>query len=248
MANLTRHLAAVLLSIIAFASPANTQDDVQAEQDKNVLIRGVLQGKVPRASARGILLRKDLFTQCPNNCRHMSDMAMKLSQALAKSGFSQQGWYLVRGGEYNEPKVVVATQIEQIADNGKPKDGRSRWSDQTSNTSVGSFPDFLSTLLKGAPPGRFRAFLFGFSEEPMYNTAIGFQGRFSGMRNALRSGARLPVFKSLNSFSTNGVNCYAFVYEYTVSSVDGSVKFIENSELTLEEHLKSSGIWKALRS
>jgi hypothetical protein len=179
----------------------------------------------------------------------MGDLAMMLSRALRESGYSQQGWYLTSGSKNNSSsKVVAVTQLEQIFDNGKSMTGRDRWKDQTSNPSVNSLSDFMTTLLRGAPPGRYRAFLFGFSEGSMTNAWMPWrdEDKIGGLRSAIRNGARMPLFAGLSNVSTSGIHCYVFIYEYTVSRVDGSIKFVENSELSAEQHLKESGIWKAL--
>ena len=229
--------------------PARSQIDAQADSDKKLLIRGILEGRVPKASARTILWGEELFSKCPNSCLSMSDLAMMLSNALRKSGYYQQGWYLISDSAAgNSTKLIAVTQLEQISDSGKPKVGRDRWKDQFSQPLVRSFSDFMTTLLRGAPPGRYRAFLFGFSDEPISNTYLPFRGedKISGLRNAIRSGARMPVFQSLRTIPTRGIHCYVFVYEYIVSSVDGSIMLVANSELTAEQHLRASGIWKEL--
>ena len=238
-----------LFFLIVNIHSVGSQTDVQAEKDKKLLIQGLIEGKVPKASTRTILLGKDIFSKCPNGCFYLSDLSMMLSTALREAGYSQQGWYLVKGEKGNySTKIVVVTELEQILDNGKPKQGRERWKDRVSSPSVSSWSDFMSTLLKGQPPGKYRAFLFGFAEGAMTNVYEPWrqEAKIEGLRNAIRNGARLPIDESLKKITARGIHCYVFVYEYTVSPVDGSVKLVENSSLTATEHLKASGIWKAL--
>jgi hypothetical protein len=237
------------LSIVACAQPAHSQVDIRADSEKKLFLRGLLEGKVPRASARTILWGDNIFSKCPNSCASMSDLAMTLSKALRESGYLQQGWYLTNSSTTDDStKIVAVTQLEQILDNGKPKTGRDRWKDQASNPPVSSLSDFMTTLLRGASPGRYRAFLFGFSDVALTNELRPWrvEEKITGLRNAIRSGARMPLFASLKNISTSGSQCYVFIYEYTVSRVDGSIRLVENSELTAEQHLKASGIWKAL--
>lgn len=242
------------LSIVNASNIVVSQTDEQAQKDKQVFMRGLIEGKVPQASARGSFSWKTgVFSTCPNQCNHLNDLAIMLSNALREAGYSEQGWYLVEEGVRYSVKIAVITQLEQILDNGQPQKDGKRWNIAPSAPSVSSWSNFISTLLKGAEPGRYRSFLFGFSEEPMLNSAIGWQRQsrnseenFRALNNAIRNGARLPVFKSLEKIKTKTMDCYVFVYEYTVSPVDGSVKFVERSHLTGEEHLKAAGIWKAL--
>lgn len=240
---------AAFWGIVLGTQLAHSQVDTRADRDKQIFVSGLIEGKVPRASARTILWGNDLFSKCQNGCVSMGDLAMMLSRALRESGYSQQGWYLTSGSTNNRSsKIVAVTQLEQIFDNGKPMTGRDRWKDQASNPSVKSFSDFMSTLLRGAPPGRYRAFLFGFSDAPVTNALRPWrdEDKIGGLRSAIRNGARMPLFAGLSKVSTSGIHCYVFIYEYTVSRVDGSIKFVENSELSAEQHLKQSGIWKAL--
>ncbi|MFM7437276.1 MAG: hypothetical protein ACKO2V_01520 [Snowella sp.] len=82
-----------------------SQPDIQAEKDKKLLIQGLLEGKVPKASARTILLGKEIFSKCPNNCYYLSDLSMMLSTALRDAGYSQQGWYLVKGEKLTDGHI-----------------------------------------------------------------------------------------------------------------------------------------------
>lgn len=233
-----------------------SQTDVQAEKDKKLLIQGLIEGKVPEASTRTFLTGKDFSSKCPNDCSSLSDLSMTFSKALRDAGYSQQGWYLVDPGSKmkdRSTKVVVVTELEQIFDDGKPRQARERWGNKVSSPSIRSWYDFASTLLKGSPPGKYRAFLFGFSTKIMTNTGPSWttketqrEVKLRGLRNAIRNGARLPIDESLKNITTKNFHCYVFVYEYTVSPVDGAVKLVESSSLTAQEHLEASGIWKAL--
>jgi len=73
------------------------KDRKQAEKDRKVFIKGLIEGKVPQASARGTLLwSTGIFSKCPNGCDRLNDLTMMLSNALRETGYSEQGWGLTR--------------------------------------------------------------------------------------------------------------------------------------------------------
>jgi uncharacterized protein YukJ len=68
---------------------------------------------------------------------------------------------------------------------------------------------------RGAPPGRYRSFLFGFSppDRPMTQSLPSWSD-LETVRDLIRRGNRLPVVSSLSSVRAAGYVCYIFVYEY----------------------------------
>lgn len=238
----------LLASKPAIAKPA--QGELAASRN---LIEGLKNGQVPQASTRGVL-PTEAYLECPNSCAKLSDIASMLQQALGKSGYSQQAWYLI-DEDNKDVTVAVLTQLEQIESDGRPSTNKARWIINYSSKQIDSLGAFLKTLIKGASPGRYRSFLFGISRSnrPVTNVGPMWSSRktdqeFSGIRDALRGGNRVPLLSSLSSIRTsNAFYVYVFVYEYEISSVDGSVKFIRDSSITAIDHLKRSGIWQALR-
>jgi hypothetical protein len=232
----------------AIAKPA--QGELVASRN---LIEGLKNGQVPQASSRGVL-PTEAYLQCPNSCAKLSDIASMLQQALGKAGYSQQAWYLI--DEHNKNvTVAVLTQLEQIQSDGRPSANKARWIINYSSKQIDSLGAFIKTLIKGSSPGRYRSFLFGISRSssPLTNVGPMWSSRrtdqeFSGIRDALRGGNRVPLLSNLSSIRTsNAFYVYVFVYEYEISSVDGSVTFVKDSSITAIDHLKRSGIWQALR-
>jgi hypothetical protein len=222
----------------------------QAHGSKD-LLQGLKKGIVPEASTRGILPRKG-YVKCPGRCTSLYNIATMLSQALNSAGYSQQAWYLVEERR-RVPTIAVITQIEQIHDDGRPRASMKRWDTSYSSADVSSLDTFLKVLISGSPPGRYRSFVFGISLSSLPVTNIGPEfaigrenDRFSGVRDALRGGNRIPFRSALSTISANDYEIYVFVYEYQVSSVDGSTKLIKNSSLPAIDHLRKSGILKAL--
>lgn len=216
-------------------------------------LAGLRKGQVPEASARTVLT-PSRFLGCPNKCRFLGDSAQALNEALRKTGYSQQGWYVIDGNPY--ATVAVITELEQTLSNGRPRTDGKRWELNYSGPQIDSLTSFTLTILRGAPSGRYRSFVFGFRpvEHPLTNTGPGWERIYKreqstaqeGLRNTLRAGNRLPVISSLRSIDNTYYACYVFVYEYVVSPVNGSVAFVKNSPLTAEQHLQGSGIWQVL--
>jgi hypothetical protein len=88
-------------------------------------IESLKKGQVPEASTRGGLPYQ-AYSNCPNACRNLADVANMLSQALGEAGYSQQAWYLI--DEHNKNvTVAVITQLEQIQSDGRPSINQKRW-------------------------------------------------------------------------------------------------------------------------
>lgn len=212
-------------------------------------IQGLKRGQVPQASTRTVLYL-GAFPKCPNRCYSVGDAAQMLSKVLRQTGYTQQAWYLTENR--SESAIVVLTELEQIQNNGHPRTNGKRWSMSYSPPELNSFQSVLERVIKGAPPGRYRSFIFSFShiEAGMTNTGPGWEIQkdveLERLNRTIRAGNRVPVVTSLSSVPANNYACYVFVYEYEKSPADGSIKFIRNSSLTVEQHLKGARIWQEL--
>lgn len=207
--------------------------------------RGLRTGQIPVASTRSVL-SPNTFTRCRNRCNSLGDVATALSTALRNAGYAQQAWYLVDNPYTTQAVTVVVTELENIRSDGRPQTGR-RWTTSYSPPALESFQDFLNRLLRGAPPGRYRSFLFAFTppDSPVSQSLPSWKS-LGAVADTIRRGNRVPVVSSLASVRAAGYQCYVYVYEYERSSANGSVRFIEESALTTEQHLRGAGIWQAL--
>jgi hypothetical protein len=207
--------------------------------------RGLRTGQIPVASTRSVL-SPSTFTRCPNRCNSLGDVATALSTALRSAGYAQQAWYLVDDPHSTQAVTVVVTELENIRSDGHPQSGR-RWTTSFSPPALESFQDFLNRLLRGAPPGRYRSFLFAFTppDDPM-SQSLPSWASLEAVADTIRRGNRVPVASNLASVRAANYQCYVYVYEYERSSANGSVRFIEESALTTEQHLRGAGVWQAL--
>ncbi|ARV63397.1 hypothetical protein BZZ01_32880 (plasmid) [Nostocales cyanobacterium HT-58-2] len=210
------------------------------------LVNRLARGEIPEASSRMELPPSAVI---PLGNLSLAQVTKKFSQALTSAGYSQQGWYLV--GEKGEPlTVAVLTQLEQIRDNGRPRMDGKRWSLDYSSPEINSLGSFIETLLKGAPPGRYRTFFFVFrqNQNPITQQPLQLQPLTQDIiRDWLLRGSRSPQLNVLSKVSSKDYQCFAFIYEYERSSTDGSVTFVKNSTIDASQHLKGSGLWKVLK-
>lgn len=259
--------------ISSVAQPPSTNSRLSSESE---FIQGLKKGQVPQASTRTALF-PEAFSKCPNRCHSLGDVAQTLNRVLRKTGYTQQAWYLT--DNHLARTVVVLTEVEQIQDDGRPRIDGKRWSLSYSPPKLNSFRAVLERLIKGAPPGRYRSFIFGFSRPKEVSTNVGQEGFLTNvspswqsmsqsqdgqnerqenssnqnqevelerLSRIIRAGNRVPVISSLSSVPSAGYVCYVFVYEYEKSAADGSIRFINNSTLSAEQHLKGARIWQEL--
>ena len=204
----------------------------------------VIKGmQVPRASTRSILPVAK-FSNCPSRCERLADIATALNSGLAKSGYKQQAWFIL---EDRSPVIAVLTELESIDAQGQPRNSK-RWSTSFSSPEVKSLTDIFKNALMGAPHGRYRSFLFVLtspSRALSQSSEVSWEG-LESLRDAVRSGNRVPVVGGLKNVRSADFRCYVYVYEFERSSASGKVGFIEESSITAEDHLRASKIWSSL--
>lgn len=217
----------------------------------------ILKGEVPRASSRTILSKDVLLKYLT-----LGEALENFSQGLRTAGYEQQGWYSVNNQGL---KVLAVTELEQIREDGYSRTDGKRWELEYSSPEISSIQKFIQTILTGASPGKYRAFIFVFSDSD--NTAAQNRGIQSQQiidsstqqsnvrireleiwKDGVIQGTRTPFLASLKDIDTTSknYNCTVYIYEYERSSVDGSVKFIEDSNISASQHLKGGGILEAL--
>lgn len=240
----------VLLSLLLASLPLIIQSQLanSIPSSETEFLQGLKIGQVPEASTRTVLYLKD-FSRCPNRCSSLGDAAQMFSKVLRKTGYKQQAWYLTDIGF--KKAIIVLTELEQIQNNGHPRDSGRRWSLSFSPPEIDSFQSVLERVIKGAPPGRYRSFLFSFGpiDKPVTNIAPRWDENdmeLERLNRTVRAGNRVPVVTSLSSIPSNNYACYVFVYEYEKSPADGSIKFVSNSNITAEQHLQGAQIWQEL--
>lgn len=254
-------------SVVSVDCLAESDIPDHQEPSDNAFISGLGKGVVPRASSRTtlpyrIFQPKSLnpSSRCPNNCSSLGDAAQLLHTALRDSGYDQQAWFipdetsLSKSVPNSVTHVTVVTELERIDNKGYSVSNSTRWDLSFNGPDVGSLTQFVKTLLLGAPAGRYRSFLFGFSrpESPVMNVGPSWLRRKSAqdrgiaqLQSVIRKGNRVPLVKSLQEVPFDYI-CYVFVYEFEVLPADGSFHFVEDSSISANDHLKGAGILRAL--
>lgn len=251
-------------SVVSVDCLAESDIPDHQEPSDNAFISGLGKGVVPRASSRATLPYKifqpNSSSRCPNNCISLGDAAQLLHTALRDSGYDQQAWFipdetsLSKSVPNSVTHVTVVTELERIDNKGHSVSNSTRWDLSFNGPDVGSLTQFVKTLLLGAPAGRYRSFLFGFSrpERPLINAGQSWFLRKSvqdrgiaQLQSVIRKGNRVPLVKSLQKVPFDHI-CYVFVYEFEVLPADGSFHFVEDSSISANDHLKGAGILQAL--
>ena len=233
-------LGSIIIFTYFLAQPISLTAQKQTEETR--FEPSLIQGTVPKASSRTVLPREVMLKS-----NSLGDVLEIFSQALRKAGYEQQGWYAT-----NHNEVIAITELEQIRENGSSRIDDKRWSLKFSSPEISSIADFIRTLLQGATPGRYRSFIFFFGDDNRFGHSRNRGMQSSGIpeisffKDFLRMGTRVPVFSFLRTAKTANLRCYVFIYEYEHSPVDGSVTFIEDSNISARQHLKGAGIWEKL--
>src|SRR5262249_24617961 len=113
---------------------------------------------VPKASATQILPRRLLVGSVSQPT--FGTVAEKLEHALDRAGYGQSSYYALAGGH----GIAMATQLEQINDDGSPKAGDARFQQNLAPLATTEFS--LTSYLKAlftARSGRFRVIVFTLS-------------------------------------------------------------------------------------
>uniref|UniRef100_A0A832H5N0 Uncharacterized protein n=1 Tax=Oscillatoriales cyanobacterium SpSt-402 TaxID=2282168 RepID=A0A832H5N0_9CYAN len=236
-------IVVLFLSLLTFTNSSLLEKTLA--QPVSEFQKNLITGRIPIASTRTIVSPK-IFTNCPNQCNSLGDVATALNIALRKAGYAQQAWYLVEDPYRTQAVTAVVTELENIRSDGHPHTAK-RWTTSYYSPSIESFQDFLRRMLIGAPPGRYRSFLFAFTppDRPL-SQSLPSWSTLEKTADTIRRGNRVPVVKSLATVRSANYQCYVYVYEYERSSVNGAVRFIEESTLTAEQHLRGGGIWQTL--
>jgi len=138
----------------------------------------------------------------------------------------------------------MATQLEQINDDGSPKVGDTRFQQSLAPlpTTQFSLTSYLKALFT-ARSGRFRVIVFTLSggirqdsTAPSERAAIAWAG--GGQTH-------LPLRFAAIPFSED-VTCTALIYEFEKMDYNADAKFIDPGKVNAMAHLVKAGIWSLL--
>jgi hypothetical protein len=166
------------------------------------------------------------------------DVDLILQGALSKEGYERRGYYRV---PLEGSNFVLTTPLEQFLNDGSPRYGAERFTENVVYPSVIS-AEFFENLLQGRT-GRYRLIAFIISSTAI--KGIGEEMPIDKARVITESGNdRLPPGMENLPF-TNRHNCTVYIYEFRKDRKDGAVKFVKQSNLSAGQHINH--ILKRLR-
>jgi hypothetical protein len=166
----------------------------------------------------------------------LGSVATAVSDAAAAAGYTAIHYWAVRDG------FAAATAIEQINDDGTPKQGN-RWSPGVAAPRLFSLRSYLRALFT-APRGRYRLIVFVVSPHAFSQreTTLRFRPSIDWLWSGLSG---LPP--SIASAPLTGAHvCTALVYEFEQADPYTEPVLKSPSALDGRTHLQMAGLWQAL--
>ena len=167
-------------------------------------------------------------------------VAARLAHALDRAGYNQHSYYAFAGGH----GVAIATQLEQINDDGSPKPGEARFQLKLAPLSSAEFS--LTSYIKAlfsARTGRFRVIVFALSQGVAQDAAAPDAERAKTWATSGQS--KLPARYASLAFS-DGVACTALIYEFEKKDYNADAQFVVPGKINGMSHLMKAGIWTLL--
>jgi|GEM_PF-1034744 len=167
----------------------------------------------------------------------LKDLADRLENALAESGYGERSYYAVPDG------FALVSRLEQINEDGTPKKAPDRWSMNFKPLSHFSLTAYFKALFTAAP-GHFRIIVFVVSPHPFsqedvdVNVADG-QAWLAGGLNALPDEIGRKRVQDDH-------RCTALIYEFEQQPSEARVFFKDPSPVTGKMHLTRTHLWQRL--
>lgn len=166
----------------------------------------------------------------------LGDAAREIEAALDGAGYYDRAYYAVPNG------FALVARIEQIMEDGTPKDPPDRWSADVKPMRRFSLTAYFRALFT-ATPGHFRVVAFVVTSRPFtqQEATVGrteAQAWLDGGLNVLPQPiSSTPV--------AEGHACTALVYTFEQPTADDPVRFVDPSPISARMHLERAGLWKA---
>jgi hypothetical protein len=193
---------------------------------------------VPKASATQEVPRKLIIGS--TNTPTFGSVAERIASALDHAGYGERSYYALADGH----GIAIATQLEQINDDGTPVVGQARFEERLAALSTEQFS--LTSYVKAlftARSGRFRIIVFTLSGGVTQDTKPPTEDRAktwatSGQTHLPRRYASIPF--------TDGITCTALIYEFEKKDYNANAAFVQPGKLNAMAHLIKAGIWSLL--
>ena len=186
----------------------------------------------PKASAFETVPRELLV----GNAAHptLSTVAQAIESAFQQAGYGEKSYYSVPGG------FAMASQIEQINQDGSPKESVDRWSLETPPLRKFSLGSYLNALFT-AQPGYYRVIVFvvtsqAFPQSPERVTS-------EKSRQWVSSGLNKLPEKIGNQEYSSAHSCSALIYEF--KQTGKHAELVDPSQVPGKTHLDKAGLTAA---
>jgi len=190
----------------------------------------------PRASATVNIPNHLLMNQGQSTT--LADVATKLESVMQQAGYAEISYFSAPGG------YAIASRIEQINDDGVPKEPPARWSLQISKPGIFSLKEYLLALFT-APKGRFRVIVWIVTNKPFVQNSDKITPEEA--MEWVRSGAT-AIPKTLGELTYTGdYRTTALIYEFEKSADAAEAIVKAPSSISGQDHLIKSNIWKGLQ-
>lgn len=159
----------------------------------------------------------------------MSDIGLRLQNAITRAGFSSYGYFAYRNG------FVLITRLECIKKSGEPCAGEERWASNIG--AVLKWSDFASVssllnALSGVDRGRYRMIMFVID----YGESIQFGPPKTPVPEPEEGAATLASRFSRQLFDGRGT-VRALIYEFVRPSRIAPMTLLPNSDISAPTHL-----------
>jgi len=189
----------------------------------------------PKASASDVIPRELLV----GNVRHptLDTVAQAIESAFRQAGYVEKSYYGVPGG------FAMASRIEQINEDGSPKESVDRWSLELAPLRKFSRGAYLTALFR-ARAGYYRVIVFIVTSQPFSQSNDKVTSEDS--RRWISSGLNKLPEEIGNQEYSPAYRCTALIYEFKRTETKPA-EFIEPSHITGQIHLERSGLVAALK-
>jgi len=192
---------------------------------------------VPKASASYDVPRKLIIGN--SSAPTFGSVAERIASALDHAGYGERSYYALANGH----GIAIATQLEQINDDGTPVLGQARFEEMLHPPAEQfSLTSYVKALFS-ARTGRFRIIVFTLSGPVFQNTKPPTED--IAMSWPANGQTRLPQRYALIPF-TNEITCTALIYEFEKTNYNANAAFIDQPRINAMAHLMQAGIWTLL--
>jgi len=168
----------------------------------------------------------------------LGDLDRRLQAALESAGYLERRYYAAPGG------FALVTRLEQIQEDGTPRQAPERWSTEVPGLAEFSLRAYLRALFFAAR-GRYRLIVLVATDVPFAQAATPITA--ASAETLLAQGLnRLPAGLAAQPFTRDAV-VTALIYEFERVDTGAGPELVAPSQLQARVHLQKAAIWQGLQ-